>query len=188
MMNNIVLPDEENRIDLDKGDLSDRVRLLKEQLNLTDETIAARTDPANIEAEIKGSDIDWSDYDLDQNWAHFYPRAVLKNTAQGPKWAVEVFEFVSDSKQWTNKNVGKNQEPLGLGEYLTFMVNGPERWQIGSIVPNGTSMAGIVMQRKVMITLPDPIELAQKEVIETPKEEELVKIEEESSAWVEENG
>lgn len=192
MMDEIIVPNEETEApayDFGSGELADKVNELKAQLGLLDEpehltpeAMAARSE-ADKESVIKGSDINWDDYELQPNFAHFYPRAEFKNTPQGPRWLVKITEFLSESKQYLNKNMGKNEEPLGLGDYLTVMINGGDKWQIASVTPNGSGFAGILLQRQVTVVLPDPVEIVKETTVAAPTDAELVETEATSLEW-----
>ena len=144
-------------------DTEQKIDLLKEKLGLTEENLTEEAKAARAEAPsdsdgISGADINWDDYNLDPKYAHYYPRATLKNTEDGPAWLVNLAEFRSASKPYRSSSpFEKNGEPRELGDYLTWMVNGAEGWRIAQVMDNGIGFAGVLCQRQVTLRLPDPL-------------------------------
>lgn len=145
------------------------------------------TDGENPMGEtITGADVDWSEYDLDYSVRHLYPKAIFRDTPQGPKWVATLDEFFTTERAFKmhGKNVNapgttdkEHQEPLNLGEYLTQMVNGPDGWTIAAILPGSAGHAGIIMKKGTNVVLPDPQQLKKMEEVEAPKDQELASIE-----------
>lgn len=179
---------ESEELDFSAEGMAEKIAKLQELITteqLTPEAQAAREEAA-IDApdEIKGSDVDWDDYELDPNFAHYYPRAVFKESGDGPKWLVSISEFKSDSKPFrASGHLDKNGEPRELGDYLTWVTNGPEGWRIAQVMDNGTGFAGVLFQRQVLLALPDPVSIALEDEISLPSDEELAETEDKSLAW-----
>jgi len=178
-------------IDYKSDEIKEKIDRLKAALNIKDEQEVELTEEAKaarLEAEVDGSpiqgkDINWDEYNLPDEYEHLYKKAELKNTEDGPKWVVALDEFYSASKSYTSmKRINKKGEPESLGEYLTWMVNGPDGWRIASLLPQGTGFGAVVFQRKIPVILPDPIplELTEEKPI-TP--EELQETEDAGLAW-----
>lgn len=143
-----------------------------------------------------GSKVDWSEYDLEYSVRHLYPRAVYRDTPQGPKWVTMLEEFYSieraGNRHGKEVNVpnGKEgeKEPHNLGEYMTQMVNGPEGWAIAAILPGSMGNALIVMRKQSAYVLPDPTPLKKMEEVEAPSDPELAGIEEAALAFAADEG
>lgn len=135
---------------------------------------------------LTGRDVDWSEYNLDFNVRHLYPKAVYRDTPEGPKWVCMVTEFRSTTKDF--RNFGKRvnapgavdkevTEALNLGEFLNDQVNGRDQWKIAAVMPTG-SQCGLLLEREVPFILPDPLPLKQEEEVDAPTEPALVAVEE----------
>jgi hypothetical protein len=92
-------------------------------------------------------------------------------------------EFISNNKQYVNHGISKNGEPLGAGEYATWMLNGPEGWKLVAFLPNGSGMVGIILQRKVRVSLPDPKMIETEVKVEAPTDAELKATEAKGLEW-----
>lgn len=141
--------------------------------------------PAADARPLTGRDVDWSEYNLDFNVAHLYPRAVYRETPQGPKWVAMITDFHSTSRNFGGhgKRVnapgsvdGQETEALNLGEYLNDMCNGREEWKIAAVMPVG-SACGLLLERQVPIILPDPLPLKKSEEVEPPTDPALQNVE-----------
>ncbi len=144
-----------------------------------------------------GEDVDWSEYDLDYNVRHLYPRAAFRQTGQGPKWVAMLDEFFTTEKDTRShgKEVnapgtvdGTEKEPQNLGEYLTQMVNGREGWRIAALLPGGTGRVSVVMQKQSPYVLPDPIPLKKDAEVAVPTEPELQQVEDSAIEFMREEG
>lgn len=149
--------------------------------------------PAEGATALPGKDVDWSEYDLDYNVKHLYPNARYQNTPQGPKWVALVDEFYSTTKDWRGTNMvngprGPKTEPQNLGAFLGDMLNGPEGWNLISVLPASGGQAGVLLRREVPVLLPDPKPLETKTVVEAPKDEELAKVQAAGDAFAAEAG
>ena len=145
---------------------------------------------------LTGRDVDWSEYNLDFNVAHLYPKAVYRPTPQGPKWVAMVIDFHSTQRDFRNhgKKVnapGSNDkaqtEALNLGEYLNDMVNGREQWHIEAIMPTGMQ-CGVLLSRQVPIILPDPQPLKKEEEVAAPTDPQLQQVEDAALAFAASEG
>jgi hypothetical protein len=122
--------------------------------------------------------IDWSEFDLDPNLAHFYPMAKMQATPEGPRWVVliDVFEF--DTAQY-----GK------LGKLMTQRVNSVDQWSIATITTNGAGMGAVLYTRKVPLILPNPVMLKHEaELPPAPTDEELAAAEKAGLDWIAKEG
>jgi len=144
-----------------------------------------------------GADVDWSEYDLQYDVRHLYPRASFRETPQGPKWVAVLDEFYSTEKDARShgKRVnmpgsveGMDKEPQNLGEYLTEMTNGAEGWAIAAILPGSMGKALVVMRKQTAVVLPDPTPLKKTEEVEAPKDPELQNIEDAALAFAQDEG
>jgi hypothetical protein len=191
----------ESNYDFESGDLAEKARLLKEKLGVKEAEPQSEPVPTpeekitNAEPEsgfvqqesndIKGSDVNWDEYELDPNYKHLYPKAVLRAVEGVPKWVATIPEFKTNSKSYSadESRMDKNGEPANLGTYLTWMSNSSEGWKIVSILSNGTGLGAVVFQRMVSILLPDP-QMVQTET-EVPKQtdEELAEMEKSGLEW-----
>lgn len=160
---------------------------MQEKLNLLKSAITPKDDGGEekVKEEIKGSDVDWSEYELDSNYAHFYKHAIFKKAGEEFHWIVPVNEYHSTSKPYFAQGVNKRGEPLALGEYMTWMSNGIENWKLMAVLPNGTGQAGVIFQRVITVILPDPIPLKTEEPTIEITDAELAATEEASINWAE---
>ncbi len=146
----------------------------------TDETPVAKS------GTFTGADVDWSEYDLDYNLAHLYPRAQFVETPEGPKWAVTLDEFFTNELSLGSH--GKRTQKgaaLNAGEVLSDMVNSAEGWRIAAILPASIGRVGIVLQKKTTIVLPDPKQLQLGTEVAAPLDPELKDTEDAALGWME---
>jgi hypothetical protein len=146
-----------------------------------------------------GKDVDWEEYDLDYAVKHLYPFSVLRPISDGSlHWVTMIDEFYSTTRAGKShgkmvhnpadeKNPDSKTDPLNLGEYLTGMINGPERWKIAALLPGSGGEAVVLLQRQVPYVLPDPqplktLDKAEDEV-EIPSDEELERTEKAALAF-----
>jgi len=183
-----------SEIDLNSDDMKAKIAALKETLG---EAIkegekgdsGPPVDPATTGhvdtdgAEIKGSDINWDDYELDPTYAHYYPRATLRETGTGIRWVVQVPEFTSASKGYSSSGFTEKGEPKGLGDYLTWMTNSNEGWKVVGVYPNGTGFAGILLQRIVNLALPEPKLVETTATVAPVTDTELQETEDAAAVW-----
>jgi hypothetical protein len=156
------------------------------------------TEGANPMGEtMTGKDVDWDEYDLDYSVRHLYPRAIFRDTPQGPKWVATLDEFYSTERaaKQHGKQVNapgstdKNEtESLNLGEYLTQMVNGPDGWAIAATLPGTSGNAIVILRKGTNVVLPDPSPLKKMEEVEAPKDQELASIEDAALDFAAEEG
>lgn len=155
----------------------------------TEKTLSGAEAPLDVKSEpeqdarvLTGRDVEWSQYDLDFNVAHLYPKAVFRETPQGPRWVAVITEFASTERDLRNhgKRVNKpgttdgtDTEPLNLGEYLNDMVNGRDGWKIAAVTPSSAGRMGILLERQVPIVLPEPRQLTTTEEVDAPTDQEL---------------
>jgi hypothetical protein len=174
-------PDE--KIDFETPEMKEKIEQLKAKLDIPEEGVERQS--YEEEKPIKGSEIDWSDYELDSNYEHFYPRAELKIIDETPTWIAQLDEFHTTSVAWNGKGVREDGTPKGVGEYITWMVNGVGGWKLVSVLPNGVGLAALIFQRKVSVSLPDPKLIdTEKPIVEPPKDEELKEIEDKALNWM----
>ena len=196
-MSELIVPGDENskpEFNFEDPALAAKVKELKEKLGVTDETESTEelTEEAKVarsEADqgpppaITGKDVNWENYDLDARYAHLYPTAEMLEMNGGLQWVATIDEFKSDSKNWTGTGVNKLGEPRGAGDYLTWMANGPEKWKLVTILPDGSGLVGIIFQRKVRVALPDPKFIEKEVVVVAPSDVELTDLETQSLKW-----
>lgn len=145
---------------------------------------------------LTGRDVDWSEYDLNFNVAHLYPRAAFRETPEGPKWVVMLDEYYTADKELRayGKQVAVpgspdgDKEPQNGGEWITQMVNGREGWKLVGILPGSIGRMGVMLQRQVPYILPDPTPLKKETEVEAPKDPELQAVEDAALAWAEGEG
>lgn len=156
---------------------------------------AAAEQPKPEPQVMSGKDVDWTEYDLDYSVKHLYNDARFQMTPQGPKWVAMVDEFNSSERSWGNfdtkvkdRNGNPDAEFLNLGQYLNDMLNGPEGWNLISVLPGSTGRAGVLLRRTVPILLPDPKQLEKETTVEAPKDEELQKVQDAGDMFAAEIG
>jgi hypothetical protein len=137
---------------------------------------------------ITGDSIDWSEFDLDLNYAHFYPLATWTVTAEGPKWVVVINEYFSAEKQYNGKGVDKSGDPKNLGQYITSKINSPPDtgtgpWQVATVVPATMGNGAVLFTRKVPIVLPDPKPLEKETKVDAPTDTELKDTDDAATKW-----
>ncbi len=157
--------------DFGEGELADKVKAMKAKLaekGLVPTTEAGegakkeeQTGEGTKTGPLKGSDVDWSEFDLDQNYAHFYPQSEFTVTGQGPKWVVVINEYESFEKSYNAHGVDKEGQPKGLGGFITSRLNSPPDkgtgpWTLIAVLPATMGNGAAVLMRKVPIVLPDP--------------------------------
>lgn len=181
-----------------------KVRETLKRFKETKAAVAATPPPADPTAPAppkqgppSGKDVDWSEYDLQYDIKHLYPMAQFRETPQGPKWVVMVDEFFSTEKMWRGHGKKNNRpnaldktetEASNLGEYLGDMLNGPEGWQVTSLLPGSTGMVGVLLRRPVPVVLPDPKLLQKETEVVPPSDPELQRVEEAALAFAAEEG
>jgi hypothetical protein len=173
-------------IDLSAPETQEKIRLLKEKLGVADENVdtTGAAEGADFEAPspVTGKDVNWDDYDLQPGLAHLYPRAELRETDDGLKWTVELDEFYTVSKSYHGNGVNKDGTPIAMGDFITSMVNGPEKWRIATVMPNGAGAGAILFQRKSRMILPDPM-ISLPADTSSPTNEELKGYEDAALKW-----
>jgi len=183
--------------DFGAGELGDKVSKLKEMLK---DRLKAGAEAAAEGAEnqvtvedapkkqLVGADVDWSDFDLDPNYAHLYPRSEFTVTGQGPKWVVVIDEFESFEKPYNGQGVDKKGTPKGLGAFVTSMLNMPPDsgcgpWKLAAFLPATMGNGAVIFQRKVPVILPDPKVLEKETKVEAPTENENAEVDAAAAAW-----
>lgn len=195
--------------EVDPAKLAEVRRKLAEHMARMGKTASGSEDPdsapqtGGVEGDkpvgqtITGADVDWSEYDLDFSVKHLYPKALYRETPQGPKWVAMLDEFYSTER--AAKQHGKqvnapgatdkeDTEPLNLGEYLTQMVNGSDGWRIAAVMPGTSGNAIVLLQKQTPVVLPDPVRLKKEEEVEAPKDPELQEIEDAAIEFASEEG
>ncbi len=130
----------------------------------------------------KGSDVDWSEYDLHPDLRHLYPQAEYRETDQGPKWVYMADEFYSTEREWRSyettvaSRIRAGSENLNLGKFLNDMLNGPDGWRLVLSLPGTTGRVGVLLQRKFPFLLPDPLPLKKSTEVEAPSDPELERL------------
>lgn len=167
----------------DDPEVAAKIQKVREKLGLAappaTEEVAEEVAPAEAGTPVMTEDvIDWSEFDLDPNLAHFYPMAKMQATPEGPRWVVliDVFEF--DTAQY-----GK------LGKLMTQRVNSVDQWSIATITTNGAGMGAVLYTRKVPLILPNPVMLKHEaELPPAPTDEELAAAEKAGLDWIAKEG
>lgn len=178
----------------------DQLQALKEKLSRIrasgEATHSGSEKPADVDASederlggrvqlLSGRDVDWSEYDLDFNVRHLYPKAQQRHTPEGVRWVASVVTFHSTTREFNKHGVLVNApgsvdkaitEPLNLGEYLGDMCNGPDQWRIAAVMPAGAA-CGLLLEREYPVILPEPIRLKKEEEVEAPSDPELKAVE-----------
>lgn len=167
-------------MEIDTPEVQEKIKALQEKLGMGEKN---NTTPEEGPSPVSGKDVNWDDYELRETIAHLYPKAELRDTADGLKWTVDIDEFHSASKIYNAEGLEKNGTPKGVGDYITYMVNGPEHWKLATILPNGSGMAAMLFQRKARMILPDPIPLNTETGLTPPTDEELVQYEDSAKTW-----
>lgn len=143
-----------------------------------------------VDRYITGKDVDWSEYDIPYNLRHLYPKAVYRETPQGPKWIAVVTEFYSTERAAGGdlKRVDSLGEPINLGAFLTQQVNGSDGWKIAGLLPGSIGRIQVLLQREVPYPLPDPLPLQKATEVEPPSDGEILAADAAGLAWVESEG
>jgi hypothetical protein len=186
--------------DFSSGETGEKVRRLREKL-IEQGLIPSPAEgipepqpsdhPASPEAgPLLGKDVDWDEFDLDPNFAHFYPQAQFTVTGQGPKWVVVLDEYASFERPYNRTGVDKVGDPCGLGAFITSKVNSPPEmgtgpWKMAALLPGTMGNGAVVLTRKVPIVLPDPKFLQKETKVDAPSEGELEKTNEAATKWAE---
>jgi hypothetical protein len=66
---------------------------------------------------------------------------------------------------------------------MTEMVNGPEQWQLSALLPNGSGLMVVILQRVVRVRLPHPTLLPTETKVEAPSDPELQATEDAALSW-----
>ena len=196
--------DELPEFDFGAGELGEKVKKLKDTLverNLLPQgsvpTGEGAVEPTTEDGQpmpgepLKGSDVDWSEFDLDLNYAHFYPRSTWTVTGEGPKWVVVIDEYLSAEKPYNATGVDKKGDPKNLGQFITSKINSPPDmgtgpWQVATVLPATMGNGAVLFTRKVPIVLPDPKPLEKETKVEAPTTEELTAEDDAAAKWAKE--
>ena len=149
-------------------------------------------------AVLTGKDVEWSEYNLDYNIRHLYPKSAFVETPYGPKWVVRVADFMTRLREFGNSSfdkkvnapTDKNEEKsefLNLAQFLKDMVNGPEQWRISALMPI-KDQCGVLLEREVPLILPDPEVLKKSEEVEAPTSPELKNLEDAAIEYMKNEG
>jgi hypothetical protein len=189
--------------DFGAGELGEKVRKLKDTLvernllpvgSVPEGAEGAEQQPGTPQAQpdndgpIQGSSIDWSEFDLDLNYAHFYPRATWTVTGEGPKWVVVIDEYLSAEKAYNASGVDKKGDPKNLGQFITSKINSPPDtgtgpWQVATVLPATMGNGAVLFTRKVPIVLPDPKPLVMETKVDAPTDTELKTTDDAATKW-----
>lgn len=188
--------------DFGAGDLGTKVAQLKKSLKAAGLAPAEEGEQATEGAPpvppaeaLKGSDIDWSEFDLDPNYAHFYPQATFTVTGQGPKWVVVINEYETFEKPYAKRKdkdgrpaMDKAGMPLNLGDYITSRLSSPPDagcgpWKLGALLPGTMGNGAVMLQRQVPIVLPDPKMLETETKAAPTTDEGLAETDAAATAW-----
>lgn len=171
--------------ELNSPEAQEKIEQLKELLSNMQEEQPKDTDVEGPQpgSPIKGSDVNWDEYDLDPNYAHFYPRAELIQQKDTFKWVVLMWEFYAFSLPYGGRGLDPKGRPKGFAEMLTYLVNGPEGWQIGQVLPNGAGMGMALLQKRTPVVLPDPMPIETETVTEPITDEELAEEAKRAEEW-----
>jgi len=176
--------------DLEKGSLKTSVEALMERLGLSGDAPAegapsveeldaaageaeAQKDAPEKDAPYDPAKEDWSKFDLDPNIAHYYPKSQIVDLGEGE------MAFIAPKVLFKTKSCSTT----GAGDYMTEMVNGPEQWQLSALLPNGSGLMVVVLQRVVRVRLPHPTLLPTETPIAAVKDEELQATEDAALSW-----
>ena len=112
------------------------------------DTPAPTTDiPTTWDEGTKGTDVDWTDYEISYEHVHFYQNAVYRNGM----WMHPTVFFSAVTGGWGDTNTS-------LPTRLMNAVNGEEHWKIhGNIVSNGAGSGAALLTRLEWTPLPEPI-------------------------------
>jgi len=131
-----------------------------------------------------GADEDWSKYDLPNNLAHFYPRAIEVETQDGPQWVYVHTQFYSrDCNIGAEGSRDKKGVPINLGEFLTYKLMSNEGWKISGIIPATLGRCAVLLERQNPISLPQPRLLQTTTPVAAPTEGEIDEFDAASEAW-----
>ena len=137
----------------------------------------------------KGSDVDWSAYDLKYEIAHHYKTATYRDTPQGPAWVDMVDEFWSLTREYdSHGKVLKDGTRLNLGEFLSEVLNNGQGWRVISILPTSGGRAGVALQKQFAMILPEPELLKTDTEVEAPGDAELERAEDAALNFMENEG
>ncbi len=134
---------------------------------------------------ITGADVDWNEYALDFNLRHLYPKAILRETQDGPKWIYVATEFHSVDLYIGNYG-GRNKDGdlLNLGEYLTKKLLSHEGWKISGIIPASLGKVALLIERPNPLILPDPRQLEKTTVAPEVTDGDVDNFDESTEQWV----
>jgi len=138
-----------------------------------DEALAARGEQTAAPAPFDPAKEDWSQYDIDQNIAHLYPKSVLHRTEDSVQLLAPWVELQFKTGGYNAKHA----------KDIEILVNGPEQWQIAAILPNGSGLLGFVLQRGVRKALPLPQKFVTETEVAAPTDPELDATEAAALAW-----
>ena len=150
----------------------------------TEETVAQEPEVEEVVAEqeaqgaAQATKIDWSQFDLDPTLAFLYPHAEMVPTKDGPKLVamLDQFEFITNA--WSK-----------LGAEVSDAVNGPDRWNIATVLGNGAGMGVVMLRRQRPFVLPNPRLLqSQATMPAVPQEAELQTVEDTAIDWIKAEG
>ncbi len=131
-------------------------------------------DVAVAGAKASGLKPDWSKFNLDPSIAHLYAQSEIYKGQIVV--LLDEFEFVSDS--WRK-----------LGPTVSSLVNGPDRWNIATVLPNGAGMGAVMLRKQTPMLLPFPQPLeTEAQMPDLPTDPELDVVEQDAIAWMKEQG
>ena len=179
-------PESPEAYDLENGPLKSSVEALMARLGLsadasgTEDAIGSEGEPdvpqggtAPSEKADDGTTIDWSQFELEPSLEHLYHKSQPMELPDGTTG------FVTPWAEFKTKSV-----PVSTaGEYITQMVNGSEQWQLSALLPNGSGLMVVVLQRMTRRLLPHPTMLVTETNVEIPKDEELQQTEDAALSW-----
>lgn len=159
----------------------EKLRALKEKIKkftASDKTTVSGSEAPSEGAATgpvsEGKDVDWSEYDLDYNVRHLYPRAAFRETPEGPKWVVVLEEFVSSERSFgSHDQKTSSGEFKNVGQYLNEMLNSPEDWKVVSLLPTSVGRVGVLLRKATIAVLPDPKPLKKVTEVPAPADPEL---------------
>lgn len=133
------------------------------------------------------------DLEVEPELRYLYERGTVEETSEGTKWVVAKHEFLIETGSYSGEHGKTNKAGYltRLDDIITKVVNGEHGimsvkthgWRLSAIIPNGTGMGVAVFERNVKMILPDPKPVEKKTEVAQVKDEELVRVNEESQAW-----
>lgn len=136
---------------------------------------------------VEGKDLNLQEWEVPPGTEHLYRRAKLNDDN---KYVVEIKEYLTESRNYGGggkNSIAKDGTPQNLGEYITFMINGPEGWQLFNVLPNGSGLGCAVFVRVVRHPLPMPVLLKTVEAT-PPSDAELDTLADQTQKWAAEQG